>query len=55
MSQLDIDWVTNTGTAEVHNISRSYVSLQESTGLLLYAGGLGWGASLRTMLALMGE
>lgn len=42
-SQLNVNWVTNTGTPEVHNISRSYVSLQDSTGLLLYAGGLGWG------------
>jgi hypothetical protein len=41
-SQLTVDWVTNTGTPEVHNVARSYVSLQESTGLLLYAGGLGW-------------
>ncbi len=47
MSQLNIDWVTNTGTAEVHNISGSYVSLQESTGLLLYAGGLGWGGEFK--------
>ena len=47
MSQLNIDWVTDTGAAEVHNISRSYVSLQEDTGLLLYAGGLGWGGEFK--------
>ncbi len=47
MSQLSIDWVTNTGSAEVHNISRSYVSLQGTTGLLLYAGGLGWGGEFK--------
>lgn len=47
MSQLNIDWVTNTGTTDVHNISRSWVSLQESTGLLFYAGGLGWGGEFK--------
>jgi hypothetical protein len=31
----------------VHNILRSLVALQNSTGLLLYAGGLGWGAEFK--------
>ena len=55
MSQLNIDWVTNTGTAEVHNISRSYVALQESTGLLLYAGGLGWGGEFKDYASFHGR
>jgi hypothetical protein len=44
LSLLNIDWVTTTGTAEVHNISRSYLALQTSSGLFRYAGGLGWGS-----------
>lgn len=43
----NVNWITNTGTAEVHNIQRSWVALQNSTGLLLYAGGLGWGAEFK--------
>lgn len=39
----NINWITTSGTAEVKNILRSWVSLQNSTGLLLYAGGFGWG------------
>lgn len=46
LRQFNVDWVTNTGTAEVHNISRSYLSINPSSGLLLYAGGLGWGCEL---------
>jgi hypothetical protein len=42
MGQTNISWITATGTAEVRNISRSYVALRDSTGLLLYAGGFGW-------------
>jgi hypothetical protein len=44
--QLNVDWVTNTGTAEARNISRSYVSINPNSGQLLYAGGLGWGCEL---------
>ena len=44
MGQMNIGWTTTTGTAEVPNISRSWLALQPSTGLLLYAGGPGWGA-----------
>ena len=39
----NINWITTSGTAEVKNILRSWVALQNSTGLLLYAGGFGWG------------
>jgi len=39
---INIDWVTNTGTAEVHNIRRSVVAIKNDTGLLLYADGFGW-------------
>jgi hypothetical protein len=47
MGQTNIGWVTNTGTAEVRNILRSYVALRDSTGLLLYAGGFGWGGEFK--------
>jgi hypothetical protein len=39
--QVNIDWTTPTGTAEVHNIQRSGVALEASTGRLLYAYGFG--------------
>jgi hypothetical protein len=35
-------WTTNSGTADVHNVLNSVVALQDTTGLLLYAGGFGW-------------
>ncbi len=47
MGQVSIDWTTVSGTAEVKNISRSYIALNESTGQLLYAGGFGWGAEFK--------
>jgi hypothetical protein len=43
----NLNWTTPSGTPEVHNILRSSVALQNSTGLLLYAGGLGWGAEFK--------
>jgi len=43
---VNLNWITETGTAEVHNISRSYVAISAQSGLLLYAGGLGWGCEL---------
>jgi hypothetical protein len=45
--QINIDWVTNTGTAEVHNIMRCSVALSGMTGDLLYADGFGWGGEFR--------
>jgi len=47
MGQVNIDWITNTGTPEVHNIMRSGVALRESTGQLLYAYGFGWGGNFK--------
>src|SRR5271157_325466 len=47
MGQINIDWVTNTGTAEVHGIMRSGVALREDTGQLLYAFGFGWGGDFK--------
>jgi Gram-negative bacterial TonB protein C-terminal len=47
MGQVNIDWITNTGTAEVRNIQRSGVALRESTGQLLYAHGFGWGGDFK--------
>jgi hypothetical protein len=43
----NINWTTATGTAEVKNIVRSYVALHDGTGLLLYAGGFGWGGEFK--------
>jgi hypothetical protein len=43
----NLSWTTPSGTAEIHNILRSSVALQNSTGLLLYAGGLGWGGEFK--------
>lgn len=42
-----LSWTTQSGTAEVHNVLRSSVALQGHTGLLFYAGGLGWGAEFK--------
>ncbi len=42
-----LSWIIPSGTAEVHNIVRESVALQNTTGLLLYAGGLGWGAEFK--------
>jgi hypothetical protein len=47
MGQINVEWITNTGTAEVHNIKRSGVALRESTGQLLYAYGFGWGGGFK--------
>ncbi|MGA9471985.1 MAG: hypothetical protein WBV36_05950 [Terriglobales bacterium] len=38
----NLNWITDTGTAEVHNIRRSWVAVQNNTSLLLYGGGFGW-------------
>jgi len=43
----NLSWTTPSGTSQVPNILRSSVALQSSTGLLLYAGGLGWGAEFK--------
>jgi hypothetical protein len=45
--QINIDWITNTGTAEVHNIRRSGIALNGSTEELLYANGFGWGGEFK--------
>ena len=46
LSQVNVAWVASTGTAEIHNIARSSLALNPSSGLLLYASGLGWGCEL---------
>ncbi len=55
MGQTNLGWVTNTGTAEVRNIMRTYVALRDSTGLLLYAGGFGWGGEFKDYLDFHGR
>ncbi len=47
MGMTNINWITVTGTSDVRNILRSYVALRDSTGLLLYAGGFGWGGEFK--------
>jgi hypothetical protein len=43
----NLSWTTPSGTPDAKNILRAWVALQESTGLLLYAGGLGWGGEFK--------
>jgi hypothetical protein len=43
----NLSWSTPSGTAEIHNVLRSSVALQNSTGLLLYAVGFGWGGEFK--------
>jgi hypothetical protein len=43
----NLSWTTPSGTAEIHNILRSSVALKNSTGLLLYASGFGWGGEFK--------
>jgi hypothetical protein len=45
--QINIDWVTNTGTAAIHNIQRSTIALDAKTGELLYTFGFGWGGTFK--------
>jgi len=47
MSQINLDWITETGTPEVKNIQRSGVALNPDTDLLLYTNGFGWGAEFK--------
>jgi hypothetical protein len=51
----NLNWITTSGTAEVRNILRSWVALQDSTGLLLYAGGLGWGGEFKDYTSFHGR
>jgi hypothetical protein len=46
-SMTNLSWTTASGTAEVYNILRSSVALQNDKGQLLYAGGLGWGGEFK--------
>lgn len=50
-----IAWTTPSGTAEVQNIMRGSVALQNSTGLLLYAGGFGWGGEFKDYASFHGR
>jgi hypothetical protein len=43
----NLSWTTPSGTAEVRNILRSSIALDNTTGLLLYASGLGWGGEFK--------
>jgi len=46
MRQLNISWVINTGTPEVHNIIRSGFAFSDD-GQLLYGYGFGWGGDYK--------
>jgi len=43
----NLSWTLPSGTAEVPNVLRSSLALQNGTGLLLYASGPGWGGELK--------
>ena len=47
MGQINIQWITSTGTAQVRNIRRSGVALKQDDGRLLYAYGFGWGGDFK--------
>lgn len=47
MGQINVEWITPTGTPEVRNIRRSGVALSAETGELLYAYGFGWGGEFK--------
>lgn len=47
VSQTNIDWVTDTGTAEVKNIQRWSIALNPDNGRLLYTYGFGWGSEFK--------
>ena len=51
----NLNWITDTGTAEVHNIRRSWVAVQNSTGLLLYGGGYGWDGGFKDYASFHGR
>jgi hypothetical protein len=51
----NLNWSTPSGTAEIHNMLRSWVALQSSTGRMLYAGGLGWGGEFKDYADFQGE
>lgn len=44
---IHIGWITNTGTAQVHNIERSEVDLDSKSGRLDFAAGLGWNGDFK--------
>lgn len=51
----NLSWTTPSGTAELPNILRSWVALQNDTGLLLYAGGLGWSGEFKDYASFHGR
>lgn len=51
----NLNWITDTGTAEVHNIRRSWVAVQNNTGLLLYGGGNGWDGGFKDFASFHGR
>lgn len=46
-SMINLSWTTPSGTPELPNILRGWIALSSNTGLLLYAGGLGWGGEFK--------
>jgi hypothetical protein len=55
MGQTNISWTTASGTADIRNVLRSWIALRDSTGLLLYAGGLGWGGEFKDYTSFHGR
>jgi len=54
-SMTNLSWTTTSGTAAVRNILRSYIALQDGSGLLLYAGGFGWGGEFKDYVSFHGR
>lgn len=52
---ININWTTPSGTADIPNILRSWVALQDTTGLLLYGGGPGWGGEFKDYASFHGR
>jgi len=51
----DLNWTTPSGTAEIHNILRSWVALENTTGLPPDAGALRWGGEFKDYADLHGR
>ncbi len=51
----NLSWTTPSGTAEIPDILRSSIALDNTTGLLLYAGGLGWGGEFKEYASFHGR
>lgn len=47
LNQLNVDWITQTGTAETPNIRRGYIAIDPRDDTISYAGDFGWHGSFK--------